>query len=100
MTSHSAARHRTYCEIDLSALRTNFRLLKAAIGPQRDILLVVKSDAYGHGAGTVAAVAAEFGVYRFAVVSVDASDLRSTYHTSLDTTAQPQSGWYVSWDVP
>ena len=40
------------------------------------------------------------GEFDFAVVSVDASDQRSTYHTSLDTTAQPQSGWYVSWDVP
>ncbi|HWO58103.1 MAG TPA: alanine racemase [bacterium] len=71
MTSQATVRHRTYCEIDLSALRSNFGLLKAAIGPQRDILLVVKSDAYGHGAGTVAAVAAEFGISRFAVVSVD-----------------------------
>ena len=39
------------------------------------------------------------GEFDFAVVAVDAADLRSSYHTSLDTTASPQTGWYVSWYV-
>ena len=34
------------------------------------------------------------------VVAVDASDQMSAYHTSLDDTADPKTGWYVSWDVP
>ncbi len=40
------------------------------------------------------------GEFDFAVVSVDASAHRSAYHSSLDVTAQPKSGWYVSWYVP
>jgi hypothetical protein len=40
------------------------------------------------------------GEFDFAVVAVDASDQWSAYHTSLDKTADPQTGWYVSWYVP
>jgi hypothetical protein len=40
------------------------------------------------------------GEFDFAVVTVDASAQRSAYHTSLDTTAQPQTAWYISWYVP
>jgi hypothetical protein len=40
------------------------------------------------------------GEFDFAVVAVDASDQMSAYHTSLDHTADPQTGWYVSWYVP
>jgi hypothetical protein len=40
------------------------------------------------------------GEFDFAVVSVNASAMMSDYHTSLDGTAQPDSGWYVSWSTP
>jgi hypothetical protein len=49
---------------------------------------------------TVAHTVVGDGEFDFAVVAVDASDVRSAYHTSLDTTADPQTGWYVSWYVP
>lgn len=39
------------------------------------------------------------GEFDFAVVAVDASAQESAYHTSLDTTASPETGWYVSWYV-
>ncbi len=75
----SDRQHKTWVEIDLEALRSNFRLLKRAIGPNRQIILVVKSDAYGHGAMAVAALASEEGIKRFAVASVDeGSALRRT----------------------
>lgn len=67
----SDRQHKTWVEIDLEVLRSNFRLLKQAIGPKRQIILVVKSDAYGHGAVAVAALASEEGIKRFAVASVD-----------------------------
>jgi alanine racemase len=67
----SDRQHKTWVEIDLEVLRSNFRLLKQAIGPNRQIILVVKSDAYGHGAVAVTALAAEEGIKRFAVASVD-----------------------------
>jgi hypothetical protein len=37
------------------------------------------------------------GEYDFGVVAVDAETEESAMHTSLDDTAQPESGWYLSW---
>jgi alanine racemase len=71
MKSSVPTHHRTYAAIDTSALRSNLRILQKAVGPGRVVILVVKSDAYGHGAGTVAAIAAEEGISHFAVASVD-----------------------------
>jgi len=39
------------------------------------------------------------GDYDFGVVAVDAESEESAMHTSLDDTAQPQSGWYLSWNL-
>lgn len=69
--SEGQGQHKTWVEIDVAALRTNLRCVREVIGPHREIVLVVKSDAYGHGAVTVAAVAAEAGVRHFAVVTID-----------------------------
>ena len=41
-----------------------------------------------------------YGLYDFAVRSVEATGETSEYHTSLDETAQPQTGWYVDWTAP
>lgn len=71
MKTESPARHQTFAEIDVDALRANIRILKNAVGPTHKVILVVKSDAYGHGAGVVAAVASEEGITHFAVASVD-----------------------------
>jgi hypothetical protein len=38
------------------------------------------------------------GSYDFAVTAVTASGAESELHTSLDDTAQPQTGWYVVWE--
>ncbi len=48
---------------------------------------------------TIAHSAVGNGEFDFAVATVDSSGQRSAYHTSLDTTAEPQTGWYVSWYV-
>jgi hypothetical protein len=37
------------------------------------------------------------GDYDFGVVAVDPETEESAMHTSLDDTAQPESGWYLSW---
>ena len=39
----------TFAEIDLSALRHNFELIRSSIPRGTEILAVVKADAYGHG---------------------------------------------------
>lgn len=38
-----------WVEIDLSAIRHNFKAIKALVGPEVKIMPVVKADAYGHG---------------------------------------------------
>ncbi|MEW5701645.1 MAG: alanine racemase [Candidatus Zixiibacteriota bacterium] len=72
------APQKTWVEIDVATLRTNLRCLHEVIGPHREMVLIVKSDAYGHGAVTVAAVAAAEGVRHFAVAAVaEAAALRN-----------------------
>ena len=60
---------RAWVEIDLDALRHNVRALKALLGDQ-DLMAVVKADAYGHGAVTVAKTALEAGATWLGVATV------------------------------
>ena len=39
------------------------------------------------------------GDYDFGVVAVDPETEESAMHTCLDDTAQPDSGWYLSWTL-
>ena len=50
-------RQRAWVEIDLTALAHNIRTLKAWLAPHTKLMAVVKADAYGHGAVTVAQTA-------------------------------------------
>ncbi|MCH5266586.1 MAG: alanine racemase [Lachnospiraceae bacterium] len=45
---------RTYAEVNLEAIRHNIREVRKKIRPETKIMAVVKADAYGHGAVTVA----------------------------------------------
>lgn len=56
----------TWAEIDLDALRHNFRTVKRRAG-QMPLCAVVKADAYGHGAVRCARVFAQEGAAWFAV---------------------------------
>lgn len=47
-------RQRAWVEIDLKALADNVRTLKAWLAPDTQLMAVVKADAYGHGAVTIA----------------------------------------------
>ena len=63
--------------IDLSAVEHNVRTLKHRIG-ERQLIAVVKADAYGHGAYPVARSVLEAGADMLAVVHVsEALELRS-----------------------
>lgn len=37
------------------------------------------------------------GEFDFAIVAMNGEGTRSTYHSSLDATAQPDTGWYLVW---
>jgi alanine racemase len=69
--------YRVWSEIDLDALAWNLSAIRARIGSQRGVMLVVKADAYGHGAIAVAHHALRHGVDAFGVgTSAEALDLR------------------------
>ena len=60
-----------WAEIDLGALRNNYREIKRHLQPGARLCAVVKADAYGHGAVQVARIAVEEGASYLAVATVD-----------------------------
>jgi len=61
----------TWVDIDLDALASNLRLIRSLVGARVRIHLVVKADAYGHGAYPVARVAEDEGVHSVGVATLD-----------------------------
>ena len=57
----------TYAEIDLSALKQNYQLIRSSIPRRTEILAVVKADAYGHGFMEVSRELEKLGVNAFGV---------------------------------
>jgi alanine racemase len=62
---------RSWLEVSLGRIRGNYRAVKAAVGPDVDVMPVVKADAYGHGALQVARVLEQEGAPWLAVSSVE-----------------------------
>ena len=60
-----------WVEIDLDALKWNIDRIRSLIAPGCRILLVVKADAYGHGAVRISRFAEECGVHMFGVATLD-----------------------------
>jgi alanine racemase len=60
----------TWVEVDLDRFTSNLRVLRSAVGGERGLLLVVKADAYGHGAVEIAAVAEAEGVAMLGVATL------------------------------
>jgi alanine racemase len=66
---------RTWCEIDLDALADNIRILKEIAG--KELMAVVKADAYGHGDRGIALRLQQEGIRFFAVSNInEAMNLR------------------------
>jgi alanine racemase len=60
----------TWVEVDLDRFAANLRAIRTHIGPEREILLVAKADAYGHGAADMAAAAEREGVTQLGVATL------------------------------
>ena len=60
----------TWVEVDLDRLVANLETVREAAGPASDLLLVVKADAYGHGAVEIAEAAAEAQVAYLGVATL------------------------------
>lgn len=62
---------RTWAEIDLGAIESNYRAIKALLKPKTKVCCVVKADAYGHGAEMLAKVYESLGADWFAVSNLE-----------------------------
>ena len=60
----------TWVEVDLDRFAANLRAIRRHIGPGREVLLVAKADAYGHGAADMAAAAEREGVTQLGVATL------------------------------
>lgn len=68
--------HRVWAEINLDALENNIKNIKAYTG-RKEIMAVVKANAYGHGVGIIAPELYRLGVTRFSVSNIgEARELR------------------------
>jgi alanine racemase len=63
-------RERAWVEIDIGAIAHNVRQLKGLLQPQTDLMSVVKADAYGHGAVTVAKAVIQAGATWLGVATI------------------------------
>ena len=54
-------KERCWAQVDLGAIRRNYRRLRSLLAPDVKYLAVVKADAYGHGAVPVARALEEEG---------------------------------------
>ena len=68
--SDLVSRQRAWVEVDLNALAHNVRTLKAWLIPPTKLMAVVKADAYGHGAITVARTALANGADSLAIATL------------------------------
>lgn len=62
---------RCWAEVDLGAIRRNYRRLREGLNPGQKYLAVVKADAYGHGAVTVALALEQEGADWFGVATLE-----------------------------
>ncbi|MBW4487296.1 MAG: alanine racemase [Trichocoleus desertorum ATA4-8-CV12] len=61
---------RAWVEVDLNALAHNIRQLKGLLAPKTSLMAVVKADAYGHGAVTVAETVLQHGATWLGVATI------------------------------
>ncbi|MBR2783200.1 MAG: alanine racemase [Firmicutes bacterium] len=71
-----------WVEIDLAALRHNYRTIRRRVGEGPRLICVVKADAYGHGAVECAKVLQQEGAAMFAVATV--AELRQLREGGVD----------------
>ena len=81
----------TVAEIDLAALRSNFRALRA-VASHGELMVVVKADAYGHGAVTVARTLIDEGCHHFGVATLD--EARELREAGISTRVYLQAGFF------
>lgn len=78
LSMNDKIQQRTWAEIDLEAVRSNYKEIRACVRPEAKICCIVKANAYGHGAVRLAEEYEKLGADWFAVSSIEeALPLRS-----------------------
>ncbi len=62
---------RTWAQINLDAVCSNYRQIAASLSPDCRVMAIVKADAYGHGAGFVSRALRDAGASWFGVSNLD-----------------------------
>ncbi|MBS0018823.1 MAG: alanine racemase [Arthrospira sp. SH-MAG29] len=62
--------HRAWVEVDCWAIANNVEQIRRLLSPETRFMAVIKADAYGHGAVSVAKIVSEIGVDDFAVATI------------------------------
>ncbi len=62
---------RAWVEVDLDALSDNYRVIRSALAPETKLCCVIKANAYGHGALTVASLYETLGADFLAVSNIE-----------------------------
>ncbi len=77
-------KHKTWAEIDLSRLRSNYKSIRRGVDGSADVMCVVKADAYGHGAERCAVALYEAGARWFAVSCLEeAMQIHAAFESRL-----------------
>lgn len=87
-----ATQRPTVVEIDLGALRSNFRALRA-VAAHGELMVVVKADAYGHGAVTVARALLDEECRHFGVATLD--EARELRNAGIRARVYLQAGFFA-----
>ncbi len=97
-------KHRVWAEVNLGQLARNMQMMRAKNGPDVKQTVVVKADAYGHGAVPVAKTCLEHGAFMLAVGdSNEAIQLREAGILApiivLGALIDEELSWVVSYDI-
>ncbi len=97
-------RYRAWAEINLKTVAENLQIVKNKVASGVKILVVLKADAYGHGAVPLAKTVVEHGAYMLGVGdSTEALELRQAGILSpiliLGAIIEEELSWIVSYDI-
>jgi len=91
MTFEDAA-SRCWLEVDLDAVRANYRTARAMLNPDARLIPVLKANAYGMNAVVLAGVLKEEGAALFAVATTDEAEQLIAAHDDIEVLAMGLAG--------
>lgn len=75
--------HRVFAEIDIDDIEENLKEIKAYIGNDKEIMVIIKADAYGHGAIPIARHLYEAGINSIGVATLNEAIALRKYNIDI-----------------